>query len=117
MLKETPNAIMCAIAMHSCATSLRAQANEQVMQTMAQVKWGDAPPILPAGAMVAQLRGNPGGEGLYTVRLLFPANYLIPAHAHPKDEHVIVPKGTMYMGVGDKRDTRAGKACRWGVSH
>ena len=95
------------------------------MQSMAEVKWGDAPLMLPAVAKVALLSGNPDGEGLYTVRLLFPANYLIPAHAHPKDKHVTVLKGTMYMGMGDKLDTRAGKALpvgsfaltRAGVNH
>jgi quercetin dioxygenase-like cupin family protein len=86
-----------------------AQAVEHVMQTLTEVQWGDAPPMLPAGAKIAVLSGNPGGDGLYTVRLKFPAHYRIPAHSHPKDEHVTVLKGTVFMGMGDKLEPKAGK--------
>ncbi len=41
------------------------------------------------------LEGNPSGDALYTVRLKFPANYKVPAHSHPKDEHVTVISGVL----------------------
>jgi quercetin dioxygenase-like cupin family protein len=85
-------------------------AGEHVMQTLGEVQWGDAPPMLPKGAKIAVLVGNPGAEGLYTVRLKFPAHYAIPAHSHPKDEHVTVLQGTLFMGMADKLDTSAGSA-------
>jgi quercetin dioxygenase-like cupin family protein len=87
-----------------------ARAADHLMQTLEEVQWGDAPPMLPAGAKIAVLSGNPGGEGLYTVRLKFPAHYAIPAHSHPKDEHVTILQGTLFMGMGNKLDQGAGKA-------
>ena len=91
-----------------CATA--APPAEHLMQTLEEVQWGDAPPMLPPGAKIAVLSGNPGAEGLYTVRLKFPAHYAIPAHSHPKDEHVTVLKGTVFMGMANKLDLKAGKA-------
>jgi quercetin dioxygenase-like cupin family protein len=90
--------------------SMPAIAAEHVMQTLEEVQWGDAPPMLPAGAKIAVLSGNPGGDGLYTVRLKFPAHYAIPAHSHPKDEHVTILQGTLFMGMGNKLDQGSGKA-------
>ena len=34
--------------------------------------------MLPAGAQIAVLAGNPMAQGPYTLRLKFPANYAIP---------------------------------------
>ena len=48
-----------------------------------KVQWGPAPPILPAGAQLAVLEGNPGAKkGPVVMRLKLPANYNIPAHWH-----------------------------------
>ena len=43
-----------------------------------KVQWGPAPPILPAGAQIAVLEGNPAEKGPIMMRLRFPANYNIP---------------------------------------
>ena len=75
-----------------------------------QAKWGPAPPFVPPGAEIAVLSGNPMGASQYTVRLKFPAGYLIPAHSHPTDENVAVVSGTLYMAMGDKADRNAGHA-------
>ena len=91
-----------------CATA--ASPTGHLMQTLEEVQWGDAPPMLPAGAKIAVLSGNPGADGLYTVRLKFPAHYVIPAHSHPKDEHVTVLKGTVFMGMGNKLEQESAKA-------
>jgi quercetin dioxygenase-like cupin family protein len=80
------------------------------MQTLGETQWGEAPPMLPPGAKIAVLSGNPMGNSLYTIRLKFPAHYRIPAHSHPKDEHVTVLSGTLFMGMGDMLNTKAGKA-------
>ncbi len=45
--------------------------------------WGPAPPVLPKGAKIAVLSGDPSKDGLYVLRLKMPANYKIPAHNHP----------------------------------
>lgn len=50
------------------------------------------------------LEGDPMKAGLFTIRIQLPANYKIPAHWHPADEHVTVISGTFYMGMGNKLD-------------
>jgi quercetin dioxygenase-like cupin family protein len=87
-----------------------ALAQGHVMQTLGEAKWGPAPPMVPPGAQIAVLAGNPTTAGAYTVRLKFPANYAIPAHSHPTDENVAVVSGALYMGMGDKLDKKAGHA-------
>jgi quercetin dioxygenase-like cupin family protein len=47
------------------------------------------------------LAGNPTQAVPYAVRLKFPANYAIPAHSHPTDEHVVVVSGALTFGMGD----------------
>ena len=73
-----------------------------VIQTPAEAQWGPAPPMLPAGAQIAVLAGDPTKSTAYTIRLKFPANYAIPAHSHPTDEHVVVTSGGLTFGMGDK---------------
>jgi len=82
---------------------------KHVMVTSDDIKWMDGPSSLPAGAKVAAIEGNPKEAGLFTMRLKFPANYKVPAHWHPADEHVTVMSGTFYMGMGDKLDEAAVK--------
>ena len=67
-------------------------------------EWGPAPPFLPAGARIAVMAGDPGSAGVYTIRLEFPAGYVIPPHAHPTDESVTVISGRMRLGMGDTVD-------------
>ena len=83
-------------------------AQNHVMQSAAETKWGPAPPMLPPGAQIAVLAGDPGKAAPYTVRLKFPANYAIPAHSHPTDEHVAVVGGALFVGMGTKLDKTAG---------
>jgi quercetin dioxygenase-like cupin family protein len=79
-----------------------------VIQPVGEAKWGPAPPMLPAGAQIVVLAGDPGKSAPYTVRLKFPANYAIPAHSHPTDENVAVVSGALMLGMGDKLDKAAG---------
>ena len=85
----------------SCA-AIHAQSHSQVILTPGQAQWILAPPMLPAGAQIAVLAGDPTKATLYTIRLKFPANYAIPAHSHPTDEHVVVVSGALTFGMGDK---------------
>ena len=78
------------------------------------IKWGPAPPILPAGAQMTVLAGDPGGTGLVTIRLKVPAGYQIPPHWHPTDEHVTVISGIFELGMGDKLDKKHSKRLRPG---
>ena len=75
-----------------------------------KVQWGPAPPVLPAGAEIAVLEGNPSEKGAVTLRLRFPANYNIPPHWHSMAERVTVLSGTFNVGMGDKLDRHASQA-------
>ena len=65
------------------------------------VKWGPAPPFLPKGARIAVMSGDPTQSGEFTIRLQFPAGYVIKPHFHPNDEHVTVLSGRFLVGMGD----------------
>jgi quercetin dioxygenase-like cupin family protein len=69
------------------------------------IAWGPAPDILPAGARLGVVEGDPTKSGTYTMRLWMPAGYRLPPHTHPADEHVTVITGTFYVGMGEKFDT------------
>lgn len=89
------------------ATQLAAQRPAHVIQAPKEAQWGPAPPMLPPGAEIAVLAGDPTKAAEYTIRLKFPAHYAIPAHSHPQDEHVVVAAGALTLGMGDKLATGA----------
>ncbi len=53
------------------------------------------------------LAGDPTKPAPYTIQLKFPANYSIPAHSHPTDEHVVIVSGAVTFGMGDKLNKSA----------
>ena len=75
-----------------------------VIMSEADIKWGDAPPTLPAGAKMAVLQGDPGKAGMYTIRIKAPDGYRVAAHWHPAAEHLTTISGTFNLGTGDKLD-------------
>ena len=69
-----------------------------------KLQWGENP-VLPPGAKVAIINGNPAKAGdLYVVRAKLPDGYKVPPHWHPTDENVTVLQGTMLFGVGERMD-------------
>jgi uncharacterized RmlC-like cupin family protein len=76
--------------------------------------WGPAPPVLPKGAQIAVLSGDPSKDGLYVLRLKMPAYYKIPAHNHPTSEYVTIISGKFHIGMGDKLDEKKGVELRTG---
>ena len=68
------------------------------------LKWMDGPPGLPAGAKFVVVSGDPGKEGMFTVRIKMPAGYAVAPHHHPTDERVSVVSGSLGYGMGDKLD-------------
>jgi mannose-6-phosphate isomerase-like protein (cupin superfamily) len=79
-----------------------------------QVKFGPAPPFLPAGAQLAVLEGNPMADsGDFTIRLKMPDGYRVAPHTHPHRENVTVISGTLKVGMGDQFD--AGKMMSFGA--
>jgi quercetin dioxygenase-like cupin family protein len=94
--------ITAAAILGGSLATVTAQSHTQLLQSPQEAQWGPAPPMLPPGAQIAVLAGDPTKAVPYTVRLKFPANYAIPAHSHPTDEHVIVVTGAVTFGMGDK---------------
>lgn len=78
--------------------------NKHIMLNESDLQWGGAPPVLPAGAKLTVLQGDPSKEEPFVVRLEFPADYKIPAHWHPTTENVTVLRGNLYLGAGQKLD-------------
>jgi len=78
--------------------------NEHRVIKPSDLKWGDAPPGLPAGGKMAVLNGDPGQAGPFTVRLKAPASYKIMPHTHPTAERLTVIAGSFKIGMGEKFD-------------
>ena len=77
---------------------------EHILKTEGDIVWSDAPAVLPAGAKVVALEGDPAKAGPFTIRLKLPANYRVAPHWHPADEHVTVIAGTFALGMGETFD-------------
>jgi hypothetical protein len=75
-----------------------AKAHSDVIVNAQEIKWGPAPPSIPSGAQAAVLHGDPGKEGLFSLRLKLPKGYALPPHTHPKPEIVTVISGTFRLG-------------------
>jgi hypothetical protein len=83
---------------------------EHPMMTPNELKWGPAPPMLPMGAQIAILDGDPMKSGKpFTLRLKTPDGYKIPPHWHPTDENIVILEGALVMGMGEKADLAAAK--------
>lgn len=80
-----------------------------LMVTPDELEWG---PVgsMPAGATAAVLEGDPSKAEDFTMRIRFPANYVIPVHTHPAVERVTVLEGTLYFAIGDTFDRTAAQA-------
>jgi quercetin dioxygenase-like cupin family protein len=89
---------LAAIALCFAGSAAQGQMNN------ADLKWGPAPPGLPKGAKLAVLSGDPEKEGLFTIRVKFPAGYTVRPHHHPSDELVTVIQGKLALGMGDTFD-------------
>lgn len=70
------------------------------------LQWAVGPSLLPPGAMIALVSGDPTGPGQSTIELSMPDGYRIPPHFHPTDERVEVKEGTLRVGTGNRFDAR-----------
>jgi len=77
-----------------------------------EIKWRSSK-LLPPGAQMAVLEGDPSKQEFFIMRLKMPDGYRIPAHSHSQPERVTVLSGTLYLGMGDGAD--AGSAIPLGV--
>jgi ketosteroid isomerase-like protein/quercetin dioxygenase-like cupin family protein len=81
--------------------------SKEVVVAANALKWSDAPPVLPAGAKMAVVSGDPGKPEPFAIRVQLPSGYIIAPHWHPTDEHVTVLSGTFSLGMGDQFDRAA----------
>jgi quercetin dioxygenase-like cupin family protein len=100
-MKTIVSTITAVVLCGGSFAAVQTQNHKHVIQKLNEATWGPAPPMLPEGAQIAVLAGNPTTQGPYSIRLKFPANYAIPAHSHPTDEHVVVISGALTFGMGD----------------
>jgi quercetin dioxygenase-like cupin family protein len=98
-----------ALAQQSAKPSGAAHA-PHVMATPAELQWGPAPSVLPVGAQVAVLDGDPFKPGFFSIRLKMPDGYKVAPHWHPTDENIVVVQGTFTVGSGDTFDESAARA-------
>ena len=101
-MKKPASTLIALAGVFGFAAALGAQGTPTVVASVADAKFGPAPPMLPPGAELAVLSGDPMGNGAYAVRVRMPAHYAIPAHSHPTDENVVVTAGSLTFGMGDK---------------
>jgi quercetin dioxygenase-like cupin family protein len=94
----------------TCSAATAYAGNAPMVTTPSQIKWGPAPNMLPPGAQMAVMTGDPASKGFVSFRLRLPAGYAIKPHFHPTDEHVTVLLGTMHFGMGDEMDAAAEKS-------
>ena len=84
----------------------KAPAGTHAMVAANTLKWGDAPPGMPAGMRAAVVSGDPSQAQPYVLRAQLPANYRIPPHWHPTTENITVLSG--YGCAGHGREVRRG---------
>ncbi len=77
-------------------------AKQPVTITPAEVKWGPVPPVLPPGAQLAVLHGDPSRKTYFTLRLKMPDGYRIAPHWHTNDEQLTILSGTFMLAMGDE---------------
>ena len=63
------------------------------------VQWKDAPII--KGLQISNIEGDPSKPGaIYVQRVRFSPGVAARPHFHPEDRHIVVLKGTWYVGTG-----------------
>ena len=77
----------------------------QVSVANTDLKWF-VPSLLPPGARIAVVSGDPTAPGKSTLELSMPDGYRLPPHFHPSFEHVEVRQGTLLVGMGDRIDPK-----------
>jgi len=96
---------LCALIAATGSFLVAPGAMAQSSVNLASLQWSN-PTILPTGALVAVMRGDPSETGKSTLVVSMPDGYRIPPHFHPSYEHVKVIEGALLIGVGDELDPK-----------
>lgn len=81
---------------------IEADARDHGMITPDDVQWQPGPDVLPEGAEMAILEGDPEEAEYFALRLRLPDGYVIPPHWHPAYERVTVLQGTFHLGMSEQ---------------
>ena len=65
-----------------------------------EIRWNPCPPNLPSGCEITVLEGSPQAADLFTARFRVDGAFVMPPHAHPKDERVTVLEGNISVAFG-----------------
>ncbi|HET8624444.1 MAG TPA: cupin domain-containing protein [Gemmatimonadales bacterium] len=103
--------LMAASAWFLAAPGAMAQSSPDAVA----LQWS-VPPVLPPGALIAVVSGDPTGPGEFTLLVSMPNGYRLPPHFHPSHEHVEVREGTLLVGTGDVLDPKRTQALTAGDS-
>ena len=95
-------------------TTTAIAADQHVMVQPDDLKWASAPPVLPKGAHIAVLYGDPDKAEPFVFRLNSRPATRVAAHIHPNDYDLTVLSGTIYLGTGDKFDAARGDGLKAG---
>jgi quercetin dioxygenase-like cupin family protein len=112
---ETCNGAALVIVAASLWLLVAPEAMAQASADSSRLQW-QLPPVLPPGALLAVVSGDPAGPGESTLLLSMPNGYRIPPHYHPGYEHVEVREGTLHVGMGDRIDPKQTRALTVGDS-
>lgn len=78
-----------------------------VLVEAGESEYAAGPPSIPEGAEFSVLHGDPGGDGLFAMRLRLPEGYHIAPHSHTQPEVVTVISGSFLIGMGEDADRDA----------
>lgn len=90
-------------------------AKAQTSAEPAKLHWTVAT-LLPPGALLAVVSGDPTAPGQCTMLVSMPNGYRLPPHYHPSYEHVEVREGMILAGMGDTLDAKRTRALTVGDS-
>lgn len=95
-------------AMWALATPGLAQQSDLGPTTIVigQSRWYPVPSILPQGAQVMFVNGDPYMTNGFTVEFRMPDKYTLPPHTNPANEHVMIKSGSLRVGLGRKIDRK-----------
>ena len=100
---------VCVLMAASMGFLAASSAMAQSSADPASLQWS-VPPVLPPGALIAVVSGDPTAPGEFTLLVSMPNGYRLPPHFHPSDEHVEVREGALLVGTGDVLDPKRTQA-------
>jgi quercetin dioxygenase-like cupin family protein len=87
-------------------TCVLSSASARAQAATTEPQWFPVPTILPLGAKLAVVSGDPFNPGEFTIEFAMPDTYTLPPHTNPAREHVVIKNGSLRVGLGPKIDRK-----------